>query len=96
MDICVSEARQFGNRRILSEHRLAVRAADDAQPRKAAPEDAPLTQESPADQAAPPVEKGPISMRTVWIYLGVVAAIAAFALVRAIGRRARGNCSPVG
>ena len=35
-------------------------------------------------------------MKTVWIYFGVVGLIAALAFIRAISRRGKGDCGPVG
>lgn len=98
MDESVSESRQFGNRKLLVDHRASVREADDRQPRTAAPDEQPLGTAGPAS-AAPPQEPEPqpISMRTIWIYFGVIGAIGMLALIRAIGRRARGGaCGPVG
>jgi hypothetical protein len=96
MDEAVSASRQYGNRRILAEHRALVRSADDAQPRKSV--DEPLFGQSAASEQAEPesAEKPPISMRTIWIYFGVVAVIGLFAFVRAMSRRVRGRCGPVG
>ena len=96
MDACVSEDRKYGNRKLLAEHRQAIRAADDAQPKKTAPEEVALVQ--PATDATPaaPPPKDPISMRTVLIYFGVIGVIAVFAFVRAMSRRVRGECGPVG
>lgn len=73
-DECVSEARQYGNRRLLAEHRAAVRSAVEAR-----------------QQAQDEKERReyPISMRTVWIWFGVVAAVAAVAAARTVVRRAR-------
>jgi hypothetical protein len=96
MDVSVSEARQYGNRKILVDHRAAVRAAADAQPRKATEEPL-LAAPASAEPAAPePVEKQPISMRTIWIYFGVVGLIALLAFIRAMSRRVKGDCGPAG
>jgi hypothetical protein len=95
MDVAVSEARQYGNRRILSEHRALVRAAYDAQPRKASADEPLLAQSAPEPAAPETGEKAPISMKTIWIYFGVVAVIGLFAFVRMLGRRVRGNCGPL-
>jgi hypothetical protein len=82
MDECVSEARQYGNRKVLMEHRTAVRAAVEERER--------AEEQARADAF-------PISLRTVWIYFGAVALIAVLAAARTITRRARGgNCGPVG
>jgi hypothetical protein len=78
------------------DHRQLVEAALNAQPRKSA--DEPLFGQSAASEPAAPAsgEKPPISMRTIWIYFGVVAVIGLFAFVRAMSRRVRGRCGPVG
>jgi hypothetical protein len=79
-DECVGPLAQ-GNRKLLTEHRNAVRAAIEA--RKPPP--------------PPPPQKAPIDMTTILIYFGVVALIAVFAFARMIMRRARGaSCGPVG
>ena len=101
MDVAVSEARQYGNRKLLVEHRAAVRAAEAAQPRKTAPDDIALIQPgSTEQQTSPPAEpqpqQQPISMRTIWLYFGVVGVIALLALIRALSRRLKGHCGPVG
>jgi hypothetical protein len=90
----IAWGRAYGNRKLFMEHRQAVESALDAQPRKSG--DEPLL-----SQAAPPVpqpveEKPPISMRTIWIYLGVVVVVGLFALFRALSRRVRGHCGPAG
>jgi hypothetical protein len=91
-DELVDAGWKYGNRKLLQEHRAAVRAALAARPPTAAPADDPLFPADagpgpPADQPgdAPP----PISMRTVLIYFGVVAAVGLLALVRALTRRRR-------
>jgi tetratricopeptide (TPR) repeat protein len=95
LDEAVDSSGQFGNRKILASHRTAIHAADDAKPRMASAEDAPLTSTVKTEESRPePSEK--ISMRTIWIYFGAIALIAVFALLRAISRRAKGDCGPVG
>jgi tetratricopeptide (TPR) repeat protein len=96
MDVSVSEARQYGNRRILAEHRALVRAAHDAQPRKPSADEPLLAQTAPGPAAPESGEKAPISMKTIWIYFGVVAVIGLFAFIRMMSRRVRGTCGPVG
>jgi hypothetical protein len=73
-DECVSEARQYGNRRLLMEHRSAVRAAVEARQK--------------ADEEREK-QKYPISLRTVVIYFGAVVALAIVAAVRVIMRRTK-------
>ena len=92
----IAWGRAYGNRKVFMDHRQAVEAALNAQPRKASA-DEPLLSTTP-EPAAPiePAEKPPISMRTIWIYFGVVGVIALFAFIRAMSRRARGHCGPAG
>jgi hypothetical protein len=71
-------SRAYGNRQVLMDHRVAVRAAVAARPR---PE---------------PPPGPPISMRTILIYFGVIGVIGVLALVRALMRRGRANCGPIG
>jgi len=68
--------RQFGNRKLLMDHRAALHAAIEA--RQKAEEDAQK-------------KVYPISLRTVWIYFGVVVALGVVAVVRVISKRAKGN-----
>lgn len=72
-------ARQYGNRKVLMEHRAAVRAALQARPRP---------ETLPAPEDVPPVPV-PITMRHVAIYFGVVILLALVPLVRSIYRRIR-------
>ena len=94
----ISWGRAYGNRKVFMDHRQAVEAALNAQPRKASADEPLLAQAPATDSAAPtePVEKPPISMRTIWIYFGVVGAIGLFAFIRAMSRRVRGDCGPAG
>ncbi|MBA4067001.1 MAG: hypothetical protein C0501_25485 [Isosphaera sp.] len=87
--------RSYGNRKVLVAHRQAVRAAADARPRPAAPEDAVIGATPDPAPPPPPVEQ-PISMRTVAVYFAAVAAVAVLAFVRTVARRARGDCGPTG
>lgn len=97
MDGLVSEDRKYSNRKILMEHRHLTRAADDAQPKATAPEDVVLVQPAAESNVPPPpTPEEQISMRTILIYFGVIGVIAAFAFVRAMSRRVRGECGPVG
>jgi tetratricopeptide (TPR) repeat protein len=97
MDLAVSEARQYGNRKLLVEHRAAVRAAVAAQPRKTTDEAPLVEQPTPAAETPqPPPNELPISMRTVLIYFGAVVLIGVIAFIRAMSRRAKGECGPVG
>lgn len=80
-DECVSEARQYGNRRLLAEHRNAVRKAVDERLK---------AEEKIA------VDNYPISLRTVVIWLGAVAVLGVVAFVRSMTRRPRGAGGPTG
>jgi hypothetical protein len=92
----LSWGRAYGNRPVMMAHRQAVESALNAQPRKPAADDVPLVQSPETQQPTPPNQPEPISMKTVWIYFGVVGLIAAFAFIRAMSRRAKGDCGPVG
>lgn len=69
-------SRQYGNRRALMEHRAALSSAIAA--RNAA-----------ADQQE--ADEYPVSLRTVFVYFGVVAVVGAVAVVRALRRGGRGG-----
>jgi len=93
----IAWGRAYGNRKVFMDHRQAVETALNAQPRKSA--DEPLLAQAPAPVTAPPAgggEKPPISMRTIWIYFGVVSVIGLIAFIRMMSRRVRGHCGPVG
>ena len=66
---------RYGNRKLLMEHRAAVRAAIDAKPK-------------PAPIAAP---ASPISMRDILLYFGVVGVVVAIALGRVLYKRMRAD-----
>ncbi|HJZ57225.1 MAG TPA: hypothetical protein VKE74_19805, partial [Gemmataceae bacterium] len=91
-DKCVN-ARQYGNRKLLMDHRAAVLAALETRKPPAEPP-------PPAEDAQPPTEPTaqpvPIGLGAVWIYFGVVAAIVVLAAVRVLVRRGKGNCGPIG
>ena len=80
MDEC-AWSRQYGNRNQLMDHRAAVADAVEAK-RKAA--------------AQAQIDAYPINLRLVFVYFGVVAAVAAVAVARALGRRRGGGCGPGG
>ena len=67
-----------------------------AQPRKASADEPLLAQAPATDSCLEPAEKPPISMRTIWIYFGVVGVIGLFAFIRAMSRRVRGDGGPAG
>jgi hypothetical protein len=110
-DECVSEARTFGNRKVLLAHREAVRVpaeadaaararaetearqkADEEERAKAeAKAKADAEAQAKADEEKRAAEAVPISLRTVWVYFGVVAAVAAVAAARVLARRVRGG-----
>jgi tetratricopeptide (TPR) repeat protein len=73
-------SKQYGNRKVMMDHRTAVAGAIAAR-----------------DQAAEQAREAamPISLRTVLIYFGVVAAVGVLAVIRALARRG-GNCNPGG
>ncbi len=74
-------SRQYGNRKVLMDHRSAIRAAIDARPKPVEPE----------------IEDAPISMKTVMIYFGVVGAIGVIALIRTLlKRKPDEGCGPIG
>jgi hypothetical protein len=94
----ISWGRAYGNRKVFMDHRQAVETAAKAQPRASADEpllSGPAGDGSPADEKSEKPEQ-PISMRTIGIYFGVVGLIAVFAFLRAMSRRARGECGPAG
>ncbi len=83
---------QYSSRKILMEHRAAVRAA---LPKETAAGDAPLTQ-SASSQPPPPAKEEPITMRTVWLYFGCIGVVVLFAIARGKLRRSRDDCGPSG
>jgi hypothetical protein len=98
---CRSEARTFGNRKVLLAHRdalwapaeadAAARAKADADARQKADEEERAKAEAEAREKEEAAKNAlPISLRTVWVYFGVVAAVAAVAAARVIARRVRG------
>lgn len=91
-----SWGRAYSSRKIMMEHRQAAEAAMIAQPRKTHNDDVALSQPAPPEQPAPEPEKQPISMRTIWIYFAIIGAIALFAFARAMSKRMKGDCGPVG
>lgn len=96
MDLCVSEARQYGNRKLLVEHRAAVRAAVAAKPPTKPAEELLAVGPATPGPTPPPADNQdvPINMSMVWVYFGAVAAIAVLAALRVVLKR--GGCGPVG
>jgi hypothetical protein len=91
-----SWSRQYGNRKVMMDHRAAVRSAV---PKDAPAEDAPLTltaTDPPPPPPAQPLDQAPITMRTIWYYFGAIGLIALFAFIRALSRRSKGSCGPGG
>jgi hypothetical protein len=86
MNECVSSGR-YSNRKALMQHREAIAKVANVEPPPAEP---PPTE--------PPPPEVPFTMGAVWIYFGAVAAIALFALVRAIAKKRKSarDCGPVG
>ena len=76
----LSWSRKFGNRRVMMDHRNAVKAALEAK-RKAADDEA--------------VKAFPINWTTIGVYFGLVALVIGFAAYRSIRRGIRG-CGPMG
>ena len=65
-------SRQYGNRKVLMEHRTAVATAIEA--RRLAEEEA-------------AINAYPVSLRAIWVYFGVVIVIAGFAFLRVLSKR---------
>lgn len=74
-------ARQYSNRKVLMDHRQVMMGAVEAKQKA----------EEQAEKDAYPV-----NLKMVAIYFGVVAVIALLAGGRAVWKRARGDCGPVG
>lgn len=75
-------SRQYGNRRALMEHRTALAAAVEAR-------------DAAADAKA--AAEYPVSLRTVFVYFGVVVAVGVVAVVRALRKGGpRPGCGPLG
>ncbi len=95
MDECVSEARQFGNRKLLMDHRTLVRAAAEAQAeREAAAENGGAGDATDTEEALPipdPNSAAPISLNAIWLYFGVVALVVVLAVVRRYTRKSPGG-----
>jgi predicted Zn-dependent protease len=87
----IAWSRQYGNRKIMMEHRAAVRSAV---PKEGATEEALLTPPTNEPTDAPPPDQTRISMRTIWYYFGGIALVGLFALLRGLSRRNKGNCGP--
>lgn len=97
MDACVSEDRKYGNRKVLVEHRAAVRAAAAAKPRATPAEEMIALPAGPDGNPGAPAEpEVPISLRTIVIYFGVVVGLALLAALRTVLRRGKAGCGPVG
>jgi len=96
----ISWGRAYGNRKLFMDHRQAVESALKTQPQAKGSDDialaAPTSGNPPADHPTSPADNQPISMRTIGIYFGAVAVVVFIAIVRAVSRRTRGNCRPLG
>lgn len=79
--------RQYGNRKVLITHRQALRIAADARPKASAPDEQPLVRDAGEKPPADPIEPPGISLSTIGIYFGIVAAVAVLALLRTILKR---------
>ncbi len=83
MDECVSSL-GYSNRKVLMQHREAVtRAANE---KGSAPDD-PLLAGDDTKPTAPVEPPPPITLGAVWIYFGIVAVIAIYALIRKLTKR---------
>jgi hypothetical protein len=74
LDACAQA--KYGNRKLLMDHRAAIRVAIEQQR---------LAAEKAREDALP------ISMRMIWIYFGAVALVAVLAAVRVLTRRGKGR-----
>jgi hypothetical protein len=74
----------YGNRKVLMAHREAIKKAAKA---KGAAPDEPLLAPPPPPEEQPAPPAVPFSFSAIWIYFGVVAVVALFALVRAVTRK---------
>lgn len=78
--------RQYGNRRLLMEHRHIVDSFRQRQAASRSPVDEPLLGPS-SSQPAAPEEPAPISMRSIALYFVLVGLVALLALGRTVARR---------
>lgn len=76
-------SRQYGNRKVLMEHRTAVSAAIEV--RRLAAEQAAEVRRLAEEQAA--IDAYPVSLKAIWVYFGAVVVIAGFAILRALSKR---------
>jgi hypothetical protein len=89
MDECVNTG-HYSNRKALMHHREAVSKAAAAAGEAAPPELAPA--QPPPEPEQPPAQV-PFSFGAVWVYFGVVAVVALFALARALMKKRKGTSS---
>jgi hypothetical protein len=81
-----SGALQFSKRKIMMDHRAAVRTVAD---KDQSGGDVALTQNSTDTSVDTPQVEPPISMKTIWYYFGAIGLVAVFAVVRGISRRSK-------
>ncbi len=82
---------QFSKRKIMMDHRAAVRAVVDQDKTGG---DELLTQSDTVSPPPQPVATTPISMRTIWYYFGAIGLIAVFAVIRALYKRSTIKTAP--
>jgi hypothetical protein len=97
MNECVDSGR-YSNRKALMEHRELVAQAARAAKVQEPPDELAAPAAKADDVAPPPEQPVPVSMDAVWVYFGVVGAVALFAFVRAATKRSKsgGACGPAG
>jgi tetratricopeptide (TPR) repeat protein len=80
--------RQYGNRRLLMEHRHIVDSLRQQQAASRSPAEEPLLG-SPSSESTQPEGQAPISMRSIALYFALVGLVALLALGRALTRHRR-------
>jgi hypothetical protein len=88
LDEC-AESGRYSNRKVLMQHREVVTKV--AKEKGDSAQEGPLLAPTPPPPENPPPAPVPFSLGAVWIYFGVVGAIALFALIRTVMKRTRGG-----